>query len=50
MNKATGFLLFLLPFTQYFTELKYSCVMVCAIATLSTIEEGHYICTGKAVE
>ena len=43
MNKITGFLLFLLPLTLTFIELKYSTAIVCAIATISAIQEGKYI-------
>ena len=45
MNKITGALLFLLPLTMHYIELKYSCSIVCAIATFSAIEEGYYIST-----
>ncbi|MEE0879306.1 MAG: CDP-alcohol phosphatidyltransferase family protein [Treponemataceae bacterium] len=43
MNKITGILLFLLPLTLHFIELKYSSVVVCSIATFSAIQEGYYI-------
>ena len=43
MNKVTGFLLFLLPFTLQFVEIKYSLITVCLIATISTIQEKYYI-------
>ena len=43
MNKITGFVLFLLPLTLSFIELKYSAVVVCAVATMSAIQEGKYI-------
>ena len=46
MNKATGLLLFLLPLTLSFMELKCSSIAVCSIATLSAIQEGVYIVTG----
>ena len=42
MNKVTGFLLFLLPLTISFVDLKYSSAVVCSIATLSAIQEGFY--------
>lgn len=45
MNKATGLLLFLLPLTLSFMELKYSAIAVCAIATFSAIQEGLYMGT-----
>ena len=43
MNKLTGFLLFLLPLTLPFIELKISAVALCLIATFSAIQEGVYI-------
>ena len=49
MNKTTGVLLFLLPLTLHFVELKYSSAVVCSIATFSAIQEGYYIGTGREV-
>ena len=46
MNKVTGLLLFLLPFTLPFVELKYSSIVVGSIATFAAIQEGAYIVTG----
>ena len=43
MNKITGFVLFLLPLTLSFIELKYSAVVVCAVAAISAIQEGKCI-------
>ena len=43
MNKITGFLLFLLPLTLHFVQLKYCWLVVCSIATFSSIQEGYYI-------
>ena len=45
MNKITGLLLFLLPLTLTFMELKYSSIAVCLIATFAAIQEGFYIAT-----
>ena len=42
-NKATGLLLFLLPFTLQRVEPKYSFAVVCIIATIAAIQEGYYI-------
>lgn len=42
LNKATGLLLFLLPFTLQFIELKYNFTVVCAIASISSIQECYY--------
>lgn len=47
MNKITGALCFLLPFTLEFIDLKYSAVVVCAAATFAAIQEGHFIRTGR---
>ena len=46
MNKITGLVLFLLPLTLSFVELKYSSIVVCSIAMLSAIQETVYIATG----
>lgn len=50
MNKITGLFLFLLPLTLFFIELKYSAVVVCAIATVSAVQEGHFIRTGREIK
>ena len=42
-NKITGLLLFLLPLTLSFVELKYSSIVVCSIATFAAIQEGFSI-------
>lgn len=39
LNKLTGFLLFLLPLSLPFVEIKYSAGIVCAVAFLSAIQE-----------
>lgn len=49
MNKITGILLFLLPMTLHFIELRYSAVIVCSVATVSAIQEGYYIKTGREI-
>ena len=49
MNKTTGVLLFLFPLTLHFIDIKYSAVVVCAIATFSAIQEGYYIGTGREI-
>lgn len=46
MNKVTGVLLFALPMTVSFIALKYSGVIVSAVATFAAIQEGHLIRTG----
>ena len=50
MNKITGLLLFLMPFTLFVIELKYSAAAVCTIATFSAVQEGHYIRTGREIK
>lgn len=49
LNKVTGLLLFLLPFTLSLVELQYSAVVVCCIATAAAIQEGHLIRTGREI-
>ncbi len=46
MNKVTGILLFVLPLTLNFIDLKYSGVVVSAAATFAAVQEGHMIRTG----
>lgn len=43
MNKATGFMLYLLPFTLNIIELKYSAAIICIVATCAAIHEGLHI-------
>ena len=45
MNKVTGGLLFILPLTFPIVPLKYLAIPVCAVATFSAVQEGHYIRT-----
>ena len=45
MNKVTGFMLFLLPLTLSFVDIRYSGILVCAFATFAAIQEGHLIRT-----
>ncbi|MBQ6065876.1 MAG: CDP-alcohol phosphatidyltransferase family protein [Clostridia bacterium] len=47
MNKVAGLLLFALPLTVSWIELKYSAAVVCAVATFAAIQEGHLIRTGR---
>ena len=49
MNKVTGIALFLLPLTSSIIELKYSGMIVCALATFAAIQEGHLIRTGARI-
>ena len=45
MNKVTGLMMFLLPLTISFVELKYTAILVCSIATYSAIQEGVHVIT-----
>ncbi len=45
MNKVTGGLLFVLPFTVSVVDLRYSAVIICVVATFAAVHEGHYIRT-----
>ncbi|MGN1014392.1 MAG: CDP-alcohol phosphatidyltransferase family protein [Butyricicoccus sp.] len=46
-NKATGLLLFLLPFTLGFVRIDYPAVLVCIMATFAAIQEGYLIQTNR---
>ena len=48
MNKVTGILLFILPLTISFIDLKNSAAVVCIIATFAAVQEGHFIRTKKS--
>ena len=48
MNKVTGILLFVLPLTLKFIDLKYSGALVSEVATFAAIQEGHYIRARKS--
>ena len=50
MNKVTGVLLFVLPLTFSFIDMKYSAAVVGIIATFAAVQEGHFIRTKKSVE
>ena len=50
MNKITGALLFVLPLTLSLIDVKYSGIVVAAVATFAAVQEGHYIRTGRMVE
>ena len=47
MNKITGLLLFLLPFTLCFIKVEYSSITVCSIATFAAIQESVYIAADR---
>lgn len=50
MNKVTGLLLFFLPLTITFLDLKYSAAVVCIFAIFAAIQEGHFIRTNKTIK
>ena len=43
MNKLTGGMLFVLPLTLAFINLRYSAAVVCMVATIAAIQEGYLI-------
>ena len=47
MNKVTGVMLFILPLTFSIIPLTYSAIPICAVATFSAVQEGHFIRTGR---
>ena len=47
MNKVTGILLFVLPLTLTFIDLKYSGAVVSAVATFAAIQEGQLVRIGS---
>ena len=49
LNKFTGVLLFLLPLSLFWVDLKYSAIVVCVVATISAIQEGYYITKGREI-
>ena len=48
-TKATGLCLFLLPLTMSFVDLRYTAPVVCVIATIAAIQEGHYTVKGSDI-
>ena len=43
LNKVTGIVLFILPFTVQVIDIKFSGVFVLALSTFAAIQESHYI-------
>ena len=43
LNKVTGAMLFVLPFSVSFVDLRYSGSVICTVATFAAIQEGHFI-------
>ena len=50
MNKVSGLLLFILPLTISFVDLKYTGAVVCFFTTFAAIQEGHFIRTNKVIK
>ena len=50
MNKVTGVMLFVLPLTLTFIDLKISGAIVSSVATFAAIQEGYLIRTGEKHE
>lgn len=48
--KITGLLLFILPLTLPFIEIKSSVIFVCGAATFAAIQEGYITRKGRIVE
>ena len=49
LNKATGFVLFLLPFSLTFVESTYSVAIICVLATIAVMQEVYFILKGQEV-
>ena len=47
INKVTGGLLFLIPLTLTWIDLRYSAAAVCAVAAVAAVHEGYLIQTGR---
>lgn len=50
LNKLTGLQLFAFPLLLPFVDLQFAAGIVCAVATLAAVQEGHYIRTGRLME
>ncbi len=50
MNKIVGFLLFLLPLTLAFADIKYTGFSVCTFAAVSAADEFFRVLNGKGIE
>ena len=50
LNKLTGLLLFALPLLLPAVDLRFAAGVVCSIATIAAVQEGHYIRTGSLIE
>ena len=43
INKVTGGLLFVFPLTLAFTDVRYSAVIICVVATIAAVHEGYLV-------
>lgn len=50
LNKLTELLLFALPLLLPAVDLRFAAGVVCSIATIAAVQEGHYIRTGSLIE
>ena len=50
LNKITGLLAFILPLTLPILALSYTAPVICTVATIAAIQEGHYIRTGNILK
>ena len=50
LNKITGLLAFILPLTLPILALSYTAPVICTVATIAAIQEGHYILTGNILK
>lgn len=48
-NKAVGVMLFILPLSMLFVEPKYPIIFIAVVATFASVQEGHFIRTGKEI-
>ncbi|MBQ7714272.1 MAG: CDP-alcohol phosphatidyltransferase family protein [Clostridia bacterium] len=48
MNKIAGALLFILPLTVRIIDFRYGAAIVCVVAAVAAVQEGHYIRTGRS--
>lgn len=49
LNRLTGLLLFAFPLVLPVVHLRFAASVLCAVATLAAVQEGHFIRTGRIV-
>ena len=47
INKVTGVLVFILPFTIQIINIRYTAPLICIVATVAAVYEGYLIRTGR---